>query len=203
LAGIRGVIQVIGGRLPSDSRDATVLGDIVKRIDALDMLMKDLLFFARPPQLRRAPVDVGPLVSMTAHLLGQDPSLEGLHVRIAGSAPPLLADAEMLKIVFQNLLVNAAHAMHGEGTIDVRISATDDGCEVAFTDVGPGIPLDIRDKIFTAFFTTKVRGTGLGLATARRLVEAHHGEIRVDCPPGGGTTVTVKLPIETRVTAAV
>ena len=138
LAGIRGAIQVIGGRLPADSRDAAVLNDIVKRIDALDGLMKDLLVFARPPQPRRASVDVVPLVTMTADLLCQDPSLKEVQVEVDGSAPPLLADAEMLKIVFQNLLVNSAHAMQGQGKIDVTIAAIDGTCEIAFTDSGPG-----------------------------------------------------------------
>jgi two-component system sensor kinase FixL len=194
LAGIRGAIQVIGSRLPADSRDAAVLNDIVKRIDALDGLMKDLLVFARPPQPRRASVDLVPLVTMTAELICQDPALKDVQVDVEGSAPPVLADAEMLKIVFQNLLVNSAHAMQGQGKIDVTIATADSTCEVAFTDTGPGIPADIRDKIFTAFFTTKSRGSGLGLATAKRLIEAHQGEIHVECPQTGGTRVTVRLP---------
>jgi signal transduction histidine kinase len=65
---------------------------------------------------------------------------------------------------------------------------------VRFSDSGPGIPADVRARIFTPFFTTKSRGSGLGLPTAKRLVEAHHGTIDVDCPPAGGTTVTVRLP---------
>jgi two-component system, LuxR family, sensor kinase FixL len=197
LAGIRGAIQVIGGRLPAESRDAAVLDEIVKRIDALDAMMKDLLVFARPPQPRPASVDVVTLVAMTADLIGQDPSLEHVQINVAGSAPPLFADAEMLKIVFQNLLVNSAHAVQGQGRIDVAIAALDGSCEISVTDSGPGIHEEIRDKIFTAFFTTKSRGSGLGLATAKRLVEAHQGIVRVECPPAGGTTVTVRLPLST------
>jgi two-component system sensor kinase FixL len=195
LAGIRGAIQVIGGRLPADSKDSAVLTDIVKRIDALDSLMKDVLVFARPPQPRRTSVDVRPLVTMTADLLRQDPSLTKVQIVVDGAAPPVQADGEMLKIVFQNLLVNSAQAMEGQGRIDVAIGAADGHCEIAFTDEGPGIPEEVREKIFTAFFTTKSRGSGLGLATAKRLIEAHAGEIGVACPPTGGTTVTVRLPV--------
>jgi signal transduction histidine kinase len=101
----------------------------------------------------------------------------------------------MLQIVFQNLLVNSAHAMQGRGKIDVTITAVDSTCEIAFTDSGPGIPEDIRDKIFTAFFTTKSRGSGLGLATAKRLVEAHQGLIELECPVTGGTKITIRLPL--------
>ena len=97
--------------------------------------------------------------------------------------------------MFQNLLINGAHAMHGKGSIRVAIDTVDTSCQIAFIDRGPGIPADIRDKIFTPFFTTKSRGSGLGLPTAKRLVEAHDGEITIDCPPAGGTTVVVRLPL--------
>jgi signal transduction histidine kinase len=196
LAGIRGVMQVFVGRAAQDSRDTAVLTDIIKRIDALDGLMKDLLLFARLPHPRRTPVDLLPLVTMTANLIRQDPSLQGLDIRVEGTPSPLLADAEMLKIVFHNLLVNSAHAMQGRGRIDVVLATTATTCEITVTDTGPGIPSEIRDKVFTAFFTTKSRGSGLGLATARRLVDAHRGDITIECPPGGGTIVTVLLPAD-------
>jgi len=194
LAGVRGAIQVIGGRLPQDGKDAAMVKEIVARIDALNNLMKDLLLFARPPQPRPAPVDVGALVATTADLLGSDPALKDVSVTVDGSAPPIVADPELLKIVFMNLLVNGAHAMKGRGTIRVSLATLDGMCQIAFTDSGPGIPLEVREKIFTPFFTTKSRGSGLGLPTAKRLVEAHHGDISIACPPGGGTTVTVRLP---------
>jgi PAS domain S-box-containing protein len=197
LAAIRGAIQVIGGRLPAGSREAAVMKDIITRVDGLNGLMKDLLLFARPPQPRPAPVDLTTIISSTADLLAQDPTMRRVQVAIEGSAPPLIADAELLKIVFVNLLVNAAHAMEGGGTIHVSITPVDAVCEVAFRDSGPGIPRDVLEKIFTPFFTTKPRGTGLGLPTVKRLVEAHAGTIDVACPPGGGTTVTVRLPVTT------
>jgi signal transduction histidine kinase len=67
---------------------------------------------------------------------------------------------------------------------------------MAFSDAGPGIPADIREKIFTPFFTTKSRGSGLGLPTVKRLVEAHDGQVSIDCPTDGGTTVVIRLPLE-------
>jgi two-component system sensor kinase FixL len=194
LAGIRGAIQVIGGRLPKESRDAQVVKEIVTRIDALNELMKDLLLFARPPQPHPAPVDVALLVLSTANLLGADPALKAVKVTVEGSAPPILADAELLKIVFLNLMVNGAQAMHGSGTIHVAVEAIDGACQVTFHDAGPGMPADVLEKIFTPFFTTKARGTGLGLPTAKRIIEAHFGQLSVTCPPEGGTTVTVRLP---------
>jgi signal transduction histidine kinase len=97
--------------------------------------------------------------------------------------------------VFQNLLINGAHAMEGKGQIRVAVGTLDATCQIAFIDSGPGIPKEVRDKIFTPFFTTKRRGSGLGLPTAKRLIEAHDGQIAVDCPPTGGTSVLVQLPL--------
>jgi two-component system, LuxR family, sensor kinase FixL len=194
LAGIRGAIQVIGGRLPADSTDRRMAGEIVARIDALSDLMKDLLLFARPPEPRPQAVDVVRLVTTTAALLREDPSLREVHVRVEGGAPPTMADPSLLQIVFHNLLVNAGQAMQGRGDISVTVGGDGATCRIQFVDAGPGIPADIREKVFSPFFTTKARGSGLGLPTCRRLVEAHRGTLALECPPQGGTTVTVTLP---------
>jgi signal transduction histidine kinase len=75
-------------------------------------------------------------------------------------------------------------------------------CQIVISDSGPGIPPDVRDKLFTPFFTTKARGSGLGLPTAKRLVEAHQGTISIACPPTGGPAVTVQLPAQELVATA-
>jgi two-component system sensor kinase FixL len=194
LAAVRGAIEVIGSRLPSGTRDAAVVKEIVSRIDSLNDLMKDLLLFARPPRPHPLLIEIPSLVTSTADLLREDPALSAVRIDVEGSAPAIFADPGLLRIVFLNLMVNSAHAMRGEGHIKVSVRTSDDGCRIAFEDNGPGIPAGIREKIFTPFFTTKSRGTGLGLPTAKRLIEAHRGTIDVRCPPGGGTTVTVQLP---------
>jgi PAS domain S-box-containing protein len=194
LAGIRGAIQTIGTRLPAEGGDGAMVKEIVSRIDSLNEMMKDLLLFARPPQPRPKPTEIIPLVQMIANLLKEDPALRNVRVDVGGSSPPIPADAEMLKIVFQNLLVNGAHAMGGQGRINVDVKTVDTSCVIAVTDQGPGIPPDMLDKIFLPFFTTKARGSGLGLPTAKRLIEAQNGDISIDCPPAGGTTVIVTLP---------
>ena len=195
LAGIRGAMQVMGRRMTAGSMDEQMTREIVKRIDSLDAMMKDMLVFARPPKPKRLPVDIAPLVAVTAHLLSEDAAMRDVEVRIDGSAPPVSGDAEMLKMVFQNLLVNGVHAMNGHGTIRVEIKPVNGACQIIFADSGPGIPSDIRAKIFTPFFTTKSRGTGLGLPTAKRFIEAQDGQISIDCPPEGGTAVHVTLPL--------
>jgi len=194
LAAVRGAIQVIGGRLPAGSKDAPVVKEIVARLDALNDLIKDLLLFARTPQPRIASVVLLPLLQMTVDLLSKDPLFAGVQVAITGDAPPVPGDADLLKIVFQNLLINAAQAVQGRGSITVRIVPATSVHEVQVVDSGPGIPPDVQEKLFRPFFTTKARGTGLGLSIARRLIEAQGGTIGVTCPSEGGTMVTVALP---------
>jgi two-component system sensor kinase FixL len=194
LAGIRGAVQVIGGRLPAESVDAQMMKEIVSRIDSLDAMMKDLLVYARPPKPQRTAVDVMRLLRETADLLARDQDATRLHIDIHGEPVSIHADPAMLKMVIHNLLINAAHAMQGHGRIDVQVGARPGWCRIAMTDSGPGIPDDVREKIFVPFFTTKRKGTGLGLPTAKRFVDAHDGRISVDNGPGGGTLVTIELP---------
>jgi two-component system sensor kinase FixL len=195
LAAVRGAIQVIGSRLPPASREADVMADIITRIDTLNNLVKDLLLFARPPTPHRVPIDVTVVLGTTAALLSQDASYAGVQTAITGHAPPVMADAELLKIVFINLFVNSAQAMKGQGTITVAVAEVDGGCTVVVSDTGPGIPPEVRDRLFTPFVTTKARGTGLGLSTVKRIVEAHHGQVQIESPAGGGTRITVRLPL--------
>ena len=195
LAAVRGAIQVIGKRLAAGSREAAVVTDIIARIDTLNQLVHDLLLFARPPQPHPISVDVRRVLSATIDLLRGDDAHAGVRVTMAGEAPPISADVELLKIVFLNLFINSAQAMKGQGGITIDISTERGMCQVVVTDTGPGIPPEIRTRLFTPFVTTKARGTGLGLSTVKRLVEAHHGEIRVESPETGGARLTVLLPL--------
>jgi two-component system sensor kinase FixL len=195
LAAVRGAIQVIGGRLPAGSTDGPIVKEIVTRLDALNGLINDLLLFARAPRPVLAPVSLPPLIGRTVELLSTDPTFAGHAVTVAGDAPTIQADPELLKIVFQNLLINAAQASPAGIGIVVRLDADARACRVHVSDSGPGIPAEIRDKLFRPFVTTRARGTGLGLSIARRLVEAQGGSIAVDSPPEGGTVIAVTLPI--------
>jgi signal transduction histidine kinase len=184
LAGVRGAIQIIGRRMPPGWKDVAIIDEIVARIDSLDELMKDILLFARPPQMRPSLVDLVALVRETSLLVSRDPAAKDLHFEIAGSDLPIWVDPHLLQIVLLNLFLNAAQAMHGGGRIRIFVDVTARACRIVVADAGPGIPAEIRDRIFT----------GLGLATAKRLVEVHEGRISIDCPPEGGTVVTIALP---------
>jgi two-component system sensor histidine kinase AtoS len=196
LAAIKGALQIIGGRMPETSRDRAIVGDVVARVDSLNDIVQDLLVFARPREPHLAPVPVADMMEDTSALLRRDPAYAGLAIETSGTNPVVQADVEQLRVVFLNLLLNAAQASGASGRVRITIAADDLAATVAIADNGPGIPEEIRSRIFEAFFTTKHRGTGLGLATARRIVERHRGTVEVDCPASGGTVVTVTLPVQ-------
>jgi PAS domain S-box-containing protein len=193
LTGIRGAVQIIGSRLPAGSRDGAVIKEIVSRIDALNALMKDLLLFARPPQPHIVPVDPLPILATVVGFVRQDPSAQGVAIEIGGASPEISADAELLKLILQNLLLNAVHAVQGKGSVHISFAPAEETCAITIADSGPGIPQEVREKLFTPFFTTKSRGTGLGLSTARRFAEAQGGTLTIECPAGGGTAALLTL----------
>ncbi|MBN1443742.1 MAG: response regulator [Planctomycetes bacterium] len=196
LAAISGAIQVIRHGLPKDSPHAAIIEEILERIDNLNETVNDLLLFARPRSPHLASLPVRSLLEDTVSLLLQDPELREIQVNLSGADLLVKGDAELLKRMFQNLLVNAAQAMQRSGEISILVSRRRGGCQVSVLDDGPGIPPDKRPKVFEPFFTTKARGTGLGLPIAKRIVEAHQGRISIVCPARGGTKVVVELPLE-------
>jgi PAS domain S-box-containing protein len=195
LAGIAGAVQVIGGRLPEASADRQIVQEILARIAALDASVKDLLLFARPRLPQLAPVPLGALLHDTVALLLRDPQAHHVTIHLPAEDALVSGDAEQLRPLFLNILLNAAQAMQGQGEVRVAIARRDGQCLLSVTDTGPGIPAEVREHIFEPFYTTKHRGTGLGLAIARRVIEMHGGSIGASCQPGGGTTIEITLPL--------
>jgi PAS domain S-box-containing protein len=194
IAGIRGALQVISSRMPPEQRDRAVMGDIIARLDGLSAVVQDLLVFARPRELQLAPVDVTALIGNTVDLIRRDPIFSAVEVRIDGVSGVVQVDLAQMQLVFQNVLINAAQAMNGHGAIAVTIATSAGLCRIGVADAGPGMPAEVRDQAFEPFFTTKSRGTGLGLPLAKRIVDAHGGQIQIDTPSTGGTVVTLLLP---------
>ena len=193
LAAVSGAIQILGGKL-SASEDREIVDDVLRRLDSLSALMTDLLLYARPPKPRLVRVDVAALVESLLSFLRMDPAWRDVECRVEGTAADVMADAELLKVALQNLLINALQAMGGRGRLAILIGATANAVQIDVVDSGPGIPPDALSRLFTPFFTTKARGTGLGLATVRRIADAHRGEIRVVTSGASGTTVRLSLP---------
>ena len=112
------------------------------------------------------------------------------------SMPPVVADRDQLRQVVLNLLTNAYEAMPEGGTVRIGAQVVDDAVEIAVSDTGVGMDSLTRDQVFEPFFSLKVKGTGLGLAVSKRIVEAHCGTLTMDSEPGHGCTATIRLPLE-------
>jgi PAS domain S-box-containing protein len=195
LAGISGALQVIGARMPPEARERKVLEDIEKRIKSLDASLSDLLTFARPRAVKPGAVELIELVRSTANLIEQDQRMTHPNFNVTGEPVTAQVDATLLREAVLNLMLNASQAMDGCGEVDVRVERIGDEAVITVADRGAGIAESHRDKVFEPFFTTRTRGTGLGLANVRRTVEAHGGSIDFVCPPSGGTEMIARLPI--------
>jgi len=195
LAGIGGALQLIARRFPAGSDDHAVIQEILSRLQALDDTVNDMLLFARPRTPRRDPVPLLALFQDTLAILLQDRKLEGIVIETQGTEIILPSDSELLKPTFLNILLNAVQAIGGKGKISIDVSTENGAGKVAISDDGPGIPPAVREKIFEPFFSTKHRGTGLGLPITKSILAAHGGSIAIECPSSGGTTVIVRLPL--------
>jgi signal transduction histidine kinase len=130
------------------------------------------------------------------------PELEdrGLTVvtELASGLPPVLFDPAQLKQVLVNLIKNAMQAMPPQGTLTVRSGATQEAVWMAVSDTGPGIPPEQLNRIFEPFYTTKNKGTGLGLLIVQRIIRDHGGRIELESTVGKGTTFKLWLPLRDR-----
>ena len=196
LAGIKGAIQILMSRRAPDDGELPVMRDIIARIDALSELINDLMVFARPRPLRLAVVELQAIVGDAITIVRRDPVAHAVEISVQGADVSVLADGELVRATVLNLLLNAAQAMAASGGhIAITTYRRDGLAVVEIRDTGPGIPDEIREQIFEPFFTTKARGGGLGLPIARRTAELHGGSLTLECPAGGGTIVTMSLPI--------
>jgi PAS domain S-box-containing protein len=194
LAGIKGTLQVLMSRRRPDDGELPVMRDMVNRVDALNELIHDLLVFARPRPPRFQPSDLHRLVEEAVAVFRRDPIAAHVDVSVEGASAAVSADTEMLRAAVLNLLLNAAQAMGGRGRVTLTITARDSSVALQIRDTGPGVPLEIRDRVFEPFFTTKSRGGGLGLPIARRTAELHGGSMTLAWPASGGTVATLTLP---------
>lgn len=195
LAGIKGAIEVIMSRRKADDPERPIMRDIVSRIESLGELLNDLMVFARPRPPSFAPVPVATLIHDAITLVRRDPVAAAVEMETTGADVTATVDAALIRATLLNLLLNAAQAMGGRGRITIALGTDGERATLQVRDDGPGVPAELREQIFEPFFTTKARGGGLGLSIARRTAELHGGTLTLVCPEGGGTVVTLTLPI--------
>jgi signal transduction histidine kinase len=175
---------------------ATVISEEATRINKLT---SNLLNFARPLRPDFKPADINELVLDTMNLLKEESEERGLRVesRLQEGIPGVLIDYNQMKQLLINLLLNSFDAVSEKGSIRVSTAAVNGDVLIAVRDDGSGIGTEDLQRIFNPFFTTKTRGTGLGLAFSRKVAMEHGGDIDVRSAPGEGSEFTIRLPAKT------
>ena len=198
-------LQPVEGQKP-DASTREFLDIIVEEVDRLNKIVSQFLDYARPYRGEQSPLDVNDVVRKTIYLIEKERSGSRVEIvmNLLDALPPVRADAQQLRQVFLNLTINAFDAMPQGGRLQVstglrrstRRGATAAFLEIRFRDDGVGIPPPDLRNLFIPFFTTKEKGTGLGLPISQRIIENHGGTIEVRSQPGSGSTFTVLLPVE-------
>ncbi len=195
LAGIKGALEVIRGKLEKDPESRRVIQAIFNRIDQLDVFIRDLLQFARPSRPEPREIPAGELLPKVMGLTQADPLFKDVRIELdVEKDARIYVDPGSLQIILTNLLRNAAEAMKGSGKIRLSVHRVHSESLLAVEDEGPGFSGD-PETFFTPFTTTRSAGTGLGLSIARNLVEAHGGTLTgINRPEGKGARLEILLP---------
>jgi signal transduction histidine kinase len=173
----------------------TKIQRIQGEVDRLEHSLSHFLAFARPQPLELAPANLNEVVGGMLDFLEPQAEAHGVRLvrRFARDLPAVPLDPGQFGQAIENLVLNALHVLRPGGAITVETAAADGGVAVTVADDGPGIPPELRDKIFEVFFTTRDGGTGLGLNIVSRIVEEHRGKLTLDSQPGRGARFRIEL----------
>ena len=207
LAAMKLSIEMILAELDLKEEDRTVLLNVVEEIRRIEVLMKKFLNFARPAPAQLMSLNINKVLDETVKFLEKQPAFvppeSGRKILrvLDAELPDTIGDPQQLQQLFLNILLNAAEAMPEGGTVTVKTCCDSEAqmLWVDITDTGRGIPAESTSRIFQPFYTTKVKGIGLGLAVAQRLAEDHGGRITVAGHEPGATTFKVSFPLMTSV----
>ncbi len=201
---IKNPLMVIGGlahqverKVGDDPGLKEKLTVIQKEVQRLENFLGDLRDFTRPVVPAKQPMDLNQVIHEVDVLMEGEASSRGitLEEHLDPNLPPLQADPNQMKQVLLNLVKNAMEALDDSGgRVIISSGAQDKQVWFAVRDSGGGMPPEVLDKIFHPFFTTKKKGTGLGLAVIHKIVTDHHGAVTVQSSPDQGTTFKVELP---------
>lgn len=198
MAIIRGNTELLQLSVPEDAPIREEVDTIFQQVKRVERIVSNLLKFARREQMEAGTVPLNELLHEIVGQIGHQVSLEGIEIveQYAESVAQVEGDADQLRQVFTNLVLNAVQAMPAGGILSVRTRPLEPerSYEVKVADTGVGIALENLRQVFNPFYTTKANGTGLGLSVSYGIVREHGGLIDVESVPGGGSTFTVVLP---------
>ena len=213
LAGIEVMAGVLRRQLSEHPEAQAALSDIIREAESANQIVVKVLEFVRPVRVQPEPVPVKALLeAAVASADHQSPRGDAIvRLDVDSELPDLPGDSQLLHQLFTNLIMNAFEALEGQGSVTVRAERvapaerrgptgraawrSRERMAIEVADDGPGIEADVLDRIFSPFITTKAKGSGLGLALVRKIVDAHGGRVEVTSPARGGTRFRVVLPL--------
>ena len=206
LTAIRSTIQYLSKDFANDPNKLEMATELITEVERINKIVQGLLSFARPSELHITKVNIENLINQTLVLINNTLQKQKIEVQFEyfTEETTITCDAEQLKQVFLNIILNAVDAMSSNEpqrrTLiismekGVAVDAYNRFLLISFEDAGEGIEEKDLDNIFNPFFTTKEEGTGLGLAICYGIIRRHSGDIEVKSTPGKGTIFTIKLP---------
>jgi two-component system sensor histidine kinase HydH len=175
----------------------TIPDIIVEESSRLNQIITDFINYAKPRSPNLTPCHIDEILEKNLTFLATQIEEEGYLIKknYQNSLPEIMADSSMLYQSFLNILINAMQAMPDGGRLQIDVSSNNQVVMIHFDDEGQGIPEDNLEKIWDPFFTTKEKGSGLGLGIVKNIIEAHAGSIQISNRPVRGARVTIELPV--------
>ncbi len=179
---------------PDTRRHMDIIGSEIQR---LDRVVSTLVDFTRPVELRLADMDLRSLADEVAMLAAPEAATNGVTIQrhSPGEPLPVKVDSDLVQQALLNVVLNGLQAMSAGGVLHIATLREDGAAQVTVQDQGGGIPPAIRDKIFNLYFTTKQKGSGIGLAMTYRVMQLHNGSVDFDSVEGQGTTFRLRFPL--------
>jgi two-component system NtrC family sensor kinase len=194
---ILGYASYMEGKMDPEEPYYKFIHEIKRESKRCKKIVQDLLSYARTPKPALVETDINDLLHQIVDFAANHTDMYHVSVRkeFAADLPPIWVDADQLRQVAINLILNAGAATSEGGQLTVKTRRDEPWLDIVFADNGTGIAEENQEKIFEPFFTTRARGTGLGLAITKQIIEQHRGKIVLESKVGQGTTITVRLPL--------
>jgi signal transduction histidine kinase len=201
LTGVRTTVQFVTSKMRAGDSRRDDLNDVLKELDRIEQIITDLLLFARPQAARPVPTDVREVLDKVLDNLAMRCKEASVEVArdFDEELPDVLIDPDMAQQVFLNLGINALQAMPDGGVLSIKTGLRRTRSKKSYVDVvvadnGPGIPDEVKEKMFDPFFTTRSMGTGLGLSISMQIAREHGGNLTARNSAQGGAVFKVSLP---------
>jgi two-component system NtrC family sensor kinase len=197
--GIMNTLELLKTEIPPESKRRRILELSLSETQRLSEMLRNMLSFSKPEEEKRTPIRINDLIEGILSVMEKQMRESNIKMETYWDSgiPEVIASTNQMRQVMLNIIKNAMESMPKGGTLTVRTAREGKNVLIHIQDTGVGIPEEIRDKIFEAFFTTKqkVKGVGLGLSVCYGIIRDHGGEIKVDSEEGKGTTFTISLPV--------